>query len=192
MVLEYRVNQTLPSGGPGLSVFHGRIQTGSGPEVASQQLADRVRTFFDGVKALFNSGISWQFPGEVLELDTTTGVLTGVHAVTPPANVVGTGSAAMAAPAGAKVRWFTPAIVAGRRLQGGTFLVPLMTSSYESNGTLLGSSITVIDAAAAAFIDTSLWTNAAPSVYSRTHGIQADITSRRTPDRVSVLRSRRD
>jgi hypothetical protein len=160
--------------------------------MAADDFGPRVRAFFDGIKAVFNSGVVWTFPGEVTELDTTTGVLEDVHAITAPAQVVGTGSAAMAAPAGARVRWLTPAVVNSRRLAGSTFLVPLMASSYEPNGSLLGTSITTINTAATAYLDTGVFESCQPVVWSRTHGILADATAFVVPDKVAVLRSRRD
>ena len=115
-----------------------------------------------------------------------------MHAINAPANVTSTVGTACAAPAGLRIEWRTSAIVNGRRLRGRTFIVPLPTSVYESNGTILAATLATFATAANAYRDAGVFSQSQPSIYSRTHGVQADITSVIVPDEVSILRSRRD
>lgn len=190
MVLEYRVNWSTGGQQMGTSVFHGRAAVGASDDDAAQDLADRVQDLFDAIDPLV-AAIVWSFPSEVLELDTSTGVLTEVIPVTPPASVSSTGTGAYAAPAGARWDWGTPAIVAGRRLKGRTFLVPIAGAHYDSVGTLTSGAIGSMTTAGTAFIDDGIFVSSNPVVWSRTHGVVADITTFTIPDQVAVLRSRK-
>lgn len=193
MVLEYRVGWAGQITGPGVSVFHGRTALGSTDANAAQDLADATRLFFDAIKAHCPAGLSWVFGAEVLSLNTTTGVLEAAHAVVPPADVAATGSAtSWSKPTGARVDWNTGAIAGGRRLRGRTYVVPLIGASYDSTGTISTSALTSLNAGAAAYVAHSGLVDVNPSVWSRVHGIQADITSHDVPDKAAILTSRRD
>lgn len=191
-VLEYRVNWGSGATNPGVSVLHARIAGTSSAGAAATSFSERCRKFFDDIKGVVGGGIVWGFPGEVTELNTATGALEAVHVVTPPANVTSTGAGVYAAPAGIRVEWRTDAIVGGRRLRGRTFVVPLITSGYDTGGTIASSTLTTMASATSNYLSTVVFTSANPSVWSRTHGVQADITSAFLPDEVAVLRSRRD
>lgn len=194
MPLEYRVEWSGTGiTGPGLSVFHGRTDGVATTGTAMQALADRVRTFFDANKGKFPPGIGWTFPGEGLELDTTTGDLLDVHTVTAPARVDSTAtSSGYSRAAGARVDWLTKSIVGKRRLRGRTFLVPMAGPNLAADGTLESTTIASLMTAATAYINQSVFSSCAPVVWSRTHGIAADITGIRIPDMTTILRSRRD
>jgi uncharacterized protein (DUF2342 family) len=192
--LEYRVewNGTAITG-PGISVFHGRTDGVATTGAAAQSLANRVRTFWDAVKGLVPGGVTWTFPNEVTELDTSSGVLLGVHAVTSPADVVSGGaSSSHSRPSGGRVDWNTSAVVAGRRLRGRTYIVPLTGAQYDSAGSLSTTCIATLESAATTYRSTGVFTEATPVVWSRTHGILADVIGSSVTDRASILRSRRD
>jgi hypothetical protein len=191
VVLEYRP-QWLTTGGAGTSVFHGRDTTLGSTEDAAQELADRARAFlFEMVNSLPDE-VTISFPGEVLERNTSTGVLEAAHGITAPASFGGNVSGAFAAPAGARVHWNTDAIVSGRRLRGRTFIVPIATAAYDTNGTLTSTFRTALQSAANTFITSGGTANVEVSVWSPTHGVQADVTSASVPDEAAILRSRRD
>lgn len=192
MVLVYRPQLNPGGSNPGFCTFHGRSNDPVPANLAAAALAGLARKFWDDMKSLMPPTSVWSFPGEALDLNTSTGVLEDVYTFTPPASVTGTGSGNVAAPAGARVEWRTDAIVSGRRLRGRTFVVPLTTACYEANGSLAAGIMATINSAATAFRDDSFFTDVSPTIWSRTHGIQADITSHILPDEVAVLRSRRD
>lgn len=183
-MLRYTVQWTAGSGGAGTSTFH------FGNTVAGQAAA--VRAFFDSIKGNFPSDVTWSFPGEYEDVSVETGTLLGVVATAPPASVVGVGTTAYAAPAGARVRWLTAGIRNGRRVTGTTFLVPLLASAFEGNGTLTSGTITSLNSAAATLRGATnmvVWSR--PTAGGGAGAIQ-NVTGSDTPDRVAVLRSRRD
>lgn len=192
MVIEYRVNWEGPVGGPGVTVFHGRPSNSGFDQEASEDLAARAHAFFDDIKALIPAGYTLSFPGEAIELNTTTGVLEDVYTFTPPADVTCAGSGDWAAPAGCRVEWRTAAIVNGRRLRGRTYIVPIAAGAFDTEGTIDSGTVTLLTTAAEDFIDDSVFANVDIAVWSRTHGILADVVNVFVPDEASILRSRRD
>lgn len=192
MVLEYRVNWQGPTGGPGVTVLHGRPSDLISDQDAANELSERAHAFFSELTALVPSGYTLSFPGEVVELNTTTGALEDVYAVPPQANVVMVGGGDWGAPAGARIEWRTSAIVAGRRLQGRTFIVPITALAFDTSGTLDPEAITALTNAAEEYLTGGTPDQVDPCIWSRTHGILADITAYLVPDEVTILRSRRD
>lgn len=192
MVLQYVAHWNEGTANPGYTVLHGRPQTGAPDDLASEDLAERVHALFDAIKAYIPNDYTISFPGEAVRLNTTTGVLEDVYTFTPPANVVGGYSQSWAAPAGFRYDWRTDAIVSGRRLRGRTFIVPVGGAAYADNGTLEPVPMGIFTNAGQDYIDVGVFTNVAPCIWSRTHGILADITSVVVPDEIAVLRSRRD
>lgn len=192
MVLEYRVGWNVGGANPGVTVLHGRPSDLISDQDAAQELTERARGLFDALKALFPPSITFSFPAEVTEFNTSTGVLEDVFVTTPQANITATGTGNWTAPAGGRVEWRTEAIVAGRRLRGRTFFVPFTIGSYDGTGTLASATVTLLQTAAAAYFSDAVFDQVDPCIWSRTHGILADITSVVVPDEVSVLRSRRD
>lgn len=192
MVLEYRVNWQGPTGGPGVTVFHGRPSDLISDQDAANELSERARAFFEALTALVPSGYALSYEQEVVELNTATGVLEDVYTVPAQADTVMAGGGDWAAPAGARVEWRTSAIVANRRLQGRTFVVPITALAFDLGGTLDAGAITALTNAANAFMDDAVFDQVDPCIWSRTHGILADITGFVIPDQATILRSRRD
>lgn len=190
MVFQYRPNWGGTTGGPGVTVFNARK---SSQHIGDweQDFADIVRAFFVTVQANLPNELVISFPAEVLEFDTSTGTLINAYPVTPPGNVPGTNASGYAMPAGARIDWFTPAIVAGRRLRGRTYLVPINGTAFDTNGTLVAGTITNLGNAADGLIDDMNGIGAL-AVWSRTHGILADVETASVIDKVAILRSRRD
>jgi len=170
-------------GGAGVSVFYSPFGVDMTTELA---------TFFNAIKSNFPAGITIACDNAGDKIDDASGELTGSWTDGTSWTLGGGSGSFWPAGAGGRVVWKTSGVNRGRRIRGTTFLVPLTVGSYETDGSLLSTSISTMANAATAYFDTSILTNCAPSVWSRTHGIQADITGRTVPDRVAVLRSRRD
>lgn len=170
-------------GMPGVTTFY------YGP--ASPNVSDCV-TFFTAIKALFPPGLTWSIPSSGDEIESTTGALTGAWAGTGGGQVTSSGAlGAYAAGVGALARWDTLTIHNGRRVQGRTFLAPLLGSQYENNGTLAGTTVTTLSAAISAFAASGV----AKGIWSKGRfpgdGVYASINSGALTDRVTSLRSRR-
>jgi hypothetical protein len=198
MVYQYRPQWVTENGGAGFSVFHAV----TGLSAFSQQAwVDSIQDLFDTVDTFLPQGTGVSFPAEVLNINTANGELVGVNTITPPPSVAGQATGAYSAPTGARIRWATNGIVAGRRVAGTTFLVPLSGTSYDDAGTLATTVVTTTTTAANTYLAAVL---GAPVVYSRPFvpeegddrpprvGTEHPISAATVPDKATVLRSRRD
>jgi len=159
--------------------------------------AANVAAFFNSVKAFVQSGVTWSWSGSAPYVDTATGELLANVPYTPPATVTATGSGTVAAPAGASIRWVTDVVVAGRVLTGRTFLVPLVSTSYESNGSLVSTFLTSAQTAANTLVAAgNASSDYAFKIWHRptggAGGDQGEVMAASVKDIVAVLRSRRD
>ena len=151
-----------------------------------------VTAFFNAIKGVFPSGLSWTIPNAGDNIDDATGTLIGDWSTTGGGTVSATGGfTAYAAGTGARVRWNTGNIVDGRRLRGSTFLVPLTGGGYDSSGTIENTTLSTLQTAA-----TTLASTGALKVWSRptpggSDGTSGTVLSAVVPDRVTSLRSRR-
>jgi hypothetical protein len=188
-------------GSPGVSTFFF--------SVISQAKIDALRTFFNSLAAFFPTGLTIQVPSSGDYIDETDGGIGGSWAVgTTPTVVTGTSSAAYAGHAGMCIHWLTTGIVAGRRLRGRTFLVPVTSLSFEGNGTPTASAQTTLSNAANTLLtavgtDMAVWsrpvkahtkydpkTGASTAIPAR-DGSFAAVNGFRIPDLAISLRSRR-
>jgi len=171
------------TGLPGVSTFY--------YGVASPDVSDAVG-FFNTIKGLFPTPLSWDIPSSGDEIESTTGVLTGGWTGTGAGNVTATGATAYAAGVGARVQWQTDAIVNGRRVRGATFLAPLALLAYDTSGTLTNSEVVTMLAAANTFaasgVAKGIWHRNTPG---GSDGVYANMIGATVPDRVTSLRSRR-
>jgi hypothetical protein len=171
------------TGLPGLSVFHapaGIDPTGS------------LVTFFNAIKGVFPTPLTWDIPNTGDELSDSTGVLTGGWAGAGGGAVVGTAAAPHAAGTGAFVSWATTAIVGGRRLKGRTFLAPLWNSGYDGSGTILLATQTTLQTACNALASSGVlvvWHR--PTTPGGSDGVSHAVSAGTVPDKVTSLRSRR-
>lgn len=158
------------------------------------------RTFFNALAALFPTGLTLTFPGSGDIINEGTGAIVGAWTVAAPAPVIGSGAGNYAGGAGAVVDWLTSGVVAGRRPMGRTFLVPITTTFFDTNGSLSAAAISTILAAAQAMIASLgptflVWSRPFPGgpggdPPSRL-GTVNPVTSARVPDLAATLRSRR-
>jgi hypothetical protein len=176
------------TGSPGYTVlnFFDELTTGE-----MTLAAGRVEDFFTAIAARIPDIATITYPGEATIHDNT-GVLTGALAITPPTstNCVGLGS--YAAPVGARVGWETGTISGGRRVRGRTFLVPLVSSTFDTDGTLTSANLTVILNAATAFLAGLATDGVQLAVWSQVGSSVSPVNSATVPDQATVLRSRRD
>lgn len=168
---------------PGVSVFYSSAAT---------DVTTDLGTFFNAIKTLFPSGLTWQVPGSGDTLDDASGALVGGWSGTA-ASVTATGGAgAYAAGCGCYIQWATGAIVGKRRLRGRTFLAPLLASGYDSSGTIAASTISTTTTAIATLAGSSklvIWHRPGKGLF--TGGSSALVTGGNVPDQVTSLKSRR-
>lgn len=176
---QVRVAWTGFSGGPGVSTFY--FVAPAAPPLAA------LKTFFDGWKAFIKDSVTLTFPSSGLQYESSTGAAVGTWAAAAPAATACTGAAGYAALAGGITNWLTGSYLAGRQVRGKTFMVPLVSSSYDADGTFLPGFLTPTRAAATAFVA------AAPDfrIWSRKNLAAVAVTSANVPDKVMYLTSRR-
>lgn len=180
------------TGAPGYSNFHFGEFTG-GADI--DQMRNRVGDFFQALYTNVPSSVSISIPPTVEVYDEASGLLTGYEEGGEEITIEATGTVnTYAGPSGAVVNWLTNTVANGRRIRGRTFIVPLRTTAYQSDGTLTSDTLEDIRAAAAGLVQDDF--NTGFSVWSRPQnggsGVLAPVTGYRVPDLAAVLRSRRD
>jgi len=207
MTTLYRVRTTwsYTPGGPGYT----NMYFGTTDPLASgaQTAVNDVQAFWNAIKSYIPSAVSLQVDPSVIMVEDVTSEQTGDISVgTPPAAIQGTGGGAWAAPAGATAQWTTASYLYGRRVKGRTYLVPLTAGAFQSDGTILDTTKTALNAAAAAlvagasnFVVYTRERQAKSAAESPTGkeityrpGASSMVVSGSVADRVAVLRSRRD
>lgn len=169
---------------PGISVFYGN------PSVPT--LANEVYDFFDAIKDLIPSAISLNIPSSGDIIDDTDGALAGTWSTTGVGTLAMTGFGAYAAGVGARVIWRTNGVRNRRRVRGSTFVCPLITNVYESNGTITSAALTQLETAAGVLASAgtlAVWSR--PTSVGAADGASNTVLSAQVPDRVTSLRSRR-
>lgn len=177
------VSWTGAQGLPGVSVWYATSAT---------TLLSDLATFYGAIKSLLPPTVSIQVAGSGDTLNDANGVLTGSWSASLPAAIVGTGaSGAYPAGVGGYINWRTSAIIGRRRLQGRTFICPLIQSAYQSDGTLAPATVTTLASAAGGIVtgaNTLIWHRPTPG---GSDGSSSLITGNAVPDQVTSLRSRR-
>lgn len=177
------VEWTTGPGGSGLSVFYTQD-----PADATAALG----TFFNAIKGVFPSAVTWSIPSSGDTIDSDTGRLNGSWSGGTAAVITGSGAGNYAAGTGCYVRWYTNTVYNGRKFMGRTFLVPLLTGGYDSTGTIDNSNLSTLQTAVNTLVSSS-----ALVIYKRppkgtfAGGTYAEQTSGLIPDKVTSLKSRR-
>jgi hypothetical protein len=170
-------------GGTGVSVFYTNFGSDATVEIAA---------FFNAIKAFFPSAISWNVPSSGDVIDEVSGLLTGAWIGGTAASIAGGTAGAYAGGTGCYVRWQTSGVVAGRRVKGRTFLVPLLGAHYQTDGTIVDATLATINTAANNLVlagKLRIWHR--PTVKGANNGSAHTVTAAQGPDKVSSLRSRR-
>ena len=182
------------TGAPGYSQFYW---------VGSAGIQNLFTPFWQACAPYIPSVVTVTVPNTGDVLDQQTGKkldiwTSGIANTTSGTATVGVG---FSMASGAHVNWFSSVYVKGQRLRGKTYLVPLATTAYASNGVLTTACANAINAAATSLFQGSggglcVWHR---PIYNPTdptdlveQGSIGPITSTTTPTKVSVLRSRRD
>jgi hypothetical protein len=188
------------SGAPGFTNLFFASSAGTATEALSA--ATNSRLFFDGVKGILSDDCHIAVQTDVRLIDDVTGDLQNIFSITGVSPVVGTATANYAGAVGLGVDWLTTTVHGSRRMQGRTFIVPAV-NAYDDVGSPNSTSILAVATAAEAMRTASgpvfgVWgrpraanPSATPPVTAR-DGLFGPATASRVPDRVFVLRSRRD
>lgn len=180
----YRV-RTAITGGPGgaeLSTMFFDASTGT-----AQDAANAARAYWNDIKALINSSYLMTVEALVYTIDSTTGKATGVTGTTT-VPVGGNNFSQPLPPANQGLSiWHTGVFVAGREIQGKTF-VPGPGEDGNDSGVPNGTYSTALNTGS------NNLTSAGPitfGIYSRKHHLFAQATSGHAWNQWAILRSRR-
>jgi len=178
--------------GSGVSVFY--AIPGSG-------LMPMIRTFFEAIKIDIANVITLTYDSGGDTIESTNGNLVGSWSGTSLTATTGGGGGFNSAPTGGVVDWLTNTIFpatkptgAPHRGRGHTFIVPIATNSYDSDGTLNNTTVSRWKTAADALVASAAGgmviyhRHTAPGATDGTYGPVVDTKVR---DRVAVLTSRR-
>lgn len=174
---------TTGIGGAGVSVFY----TGETDDITAA-----LGVFFGVVKSLMAAPVTWAIPAAGDKIEATDGSLAGAWTGGTSATVTSTGTGAYVAGTGAYVRWITGAVVDRHKVQGRTFLVPMVSAQFDANGTIVDSSVATIQGAANTLVATNklvIWHR--PKTKTSNDGTNRLVIGAVVPDKVTSLRSRR-
>lgn len=185
-IARIRVTLSGLQGLPGVSTFYALDPVTAVPA---------LRTFWAAVALKMPIAIRIQVEATGDLIDESTGKAVGSWSTTGVAVVSGGVSGAYAAPVGYAINWLTGVFIEGRKVRGRSFLVPIIGSSFESDGTPVFAHADGMRAAG----DTMIGTVPANFlVYHRetaegaADGTGVAMTSSVVNDKAAVLRSRRD
>lgn len=193
MVMEMRLKWTGGRIGNGYTVMHFRESDVATMDIVSQKIADNVHAALKATNSIVEripNDVQISIDSEIRNLDTTTGTLLSIHAVDAHEALVGRQPGSFAAPSGAYTTLSTSAVVGGKRLKGRIFWVPLASLAFTESGSVGPTTIGMADATVNAFRDAPGFYTL--SVWSRTHGVQADVAAVNTSSRTGTLRTRND
>lgn len=150
-------------------------------------------TFWQSCAALMSGYATLHVPNGGDTFDEATGALTGTWVGGTATNITGGGTGAYAGGVGACVGWNTGGIHYSRHVRGRTFIVPLASNQYDTDGTLANGAVTTLNSAAATLLTTlgtagQIWCR--PTALKPIGGAYS-ITSGLVKDHVSWLKSRR-
>lgn len=198
-MIKIKVKWSGFSGAPGWSNFF--FDTGTSdfhtPEHAVNA-ATRVKDFFTVNSAYFPNGVNIAIQSDAEVINEATGQLETVYNAGTIAPIVGAGTAGdkYSGASGIVVTWRTAGVRNGRRVRGRTFLVPVVSGAYDSNGTLGSTAISNFQTAGTTLLTPptgqlplGVWSR--PSVKGAADGVWHKATACTVPDLAAVLRSRR-
>jgi hypothetical protein len=149
-------------------------------------------TFFTAIRDNFPTSVTWTIPSAGDVISDATGQLTGAWTAGTGASIAGTGATAYVGGTGLMVRWITGTVVSGHKLNGRTFLCPVLTTLFDTQGTINNSSLPGILTAAQTLAGAGklvIWHR--PTSKAAANGSSALIVGAAVPDKVTSLRSRR-
>jgi hypothetical protein len=163
------------------------------------QLRQKVADFWNVVADRLPSAVQIVVEPAVSQINPQTGILEDEIAtenVLAPLN--GRVGGPFVAPAGVVINWKTGTLVAGRRLRGKTFLVPLGNTAYQDDGTLTPNTVIEMRAAAQGLAGNVPGPEVFPSLVvwhrpvNKQGGSVGVVIAAQVTDKAAILTSRRD
>jgi hypothetical protein len=175
---QVKVAWTGFPGAPGVSTFY--FDAGSSVPLSA------LSTMFTAWKPFIKDSVTLTFPSAGIKYSSDTGKAVGSWSASAPSPITCTGAAGYAAPVGGVVHWKTGIYAGGKEIRGRTFMVPLVSSAYDADGTFLPGLLTAVRSACSTFASTAGFI-----IYSRQSNGTATVNSALVPDKAMVLTTRR-
>lgn len=158
------------------------------PATTATQAVTAAATFLGAIDARMKNTVSWATEADVYEIDEVTGAVTGLNTTTPQTGTGGLTDDLLPPEVQGLLRLRTNTIAGTSFVQGRLF-IPGLTVASNNNGVVNPTTLSTLNAAAAALIadSTTLW-----GVWSRTHGTFAPVDTATLWTQFAALRSRRD
>lgn len=187
-IYRVRTQFTGLSGGPYLSTMY--FAASPSPDVVeAQAAATDVAAYWNAIDAELDLKLSWSTLGEVALIDEVTGNLTNSYGVVTASGAGAKSGDSIAPFTQALCRWSTATFIAGRRVQGRTFVPGMTEVNTTANGAPAAVLTNLITTAGNALIASA---NSGLVVWSRKNGSIALVTACSAWNQYAVLRSRRD
>jgi hypothetical protein len=202
-IMRVKTRWNIPGAGTAYTILH--FGSGTGEAVTDTEASNStlaVSTFFNSIRTLLPAQVTLNIESDVEVIDVATGDLQGAVTSANRDPIVGgaSGTANWAAPAGVCITWSTGGIrqvsSGPRRVRGRTFIVPLASSAYATDGTIDSSPLTTLNSAATAlrgnFNNQQFVIYGRPGLNDTPPGVVHSVTGHRITDQVAILRSRRN
>lgn len=193
------------SGGPGVTqmAFQGITDPHSWDSAAAQRVVDAVRKMWVACATGMPDNIQLKVNPTVDVFTAADGELVGSYtAATTPAVVMGSDTGPFAMASGIRVRLNTGQILNGRRVKGAVFIVPVGFGCFDTNGTVVAGTRTIVNNAFNQINTDLLASNEQLAVWSRPipegkpHGPRAGaltaVTNCDASTKGAILKGRRD
>lgn len=187
-------------GGVGINRFY--MNTGlSGPPTPTELTgwAEAILFLYNAGAAVIPDSVLFTIQPVVKVVDDESGALiTELPIPTPPAPIAGTGSSGYAAGSGIRLYWHTGTISGRRFIRGATYITPLASAAYDSNGGISSVVVSTFTTAGASYLTAMGGVGGAPTIWHRpakgthTGGISGTIVSCTATQQPGSLRSRRE
>jgi hypothetical protein len=161
MVGLYRLQSAITglAGGTGLSTFHFLASAGSGADAQAS-----VDAFWNALESVMHVSLSVASTGELVTFEDTTGEASSFTPVTGETHPGVDANSELPAATQGLIRWSAGGVVAGRRVQGRTYIPGATEANSGTDGLPQTPYRTALDNAAAALLASVLST---PVVWSR-------------------------
>lgn len=191
MPYAIKVKTTFPGGTKsGVNVWHVRKPDPLADDPTLQPPCDAIAAFYASLKTQFGSTYSWTWDGSATEVGTATPHLVG--GLTGFSHVGSAGGNTSSGPAGVGLCVSWRSSLASRRGRGRTFITPLPTEKWQTDGTLDDTFLATVRGYAAALVTASRGLgNGAVGIWSPTDSLFRDVVGSSINDRAAWLSTRR-
>lgn len=197
-MLRTRIQWTIPGAGTAQTLFHWLTIGGNAPVQADFTEAwTKTNQFRTDIRSLLPSQVTAATVSDVEEINEQSGMLLGVLSGGTAAAQPGTATstAPWAAAVGGVISWSTAGIRKNRRVRGRTFIVPMSSTAFDTDGTLTAGTLTTLNTVSNSLmtggtnVQLAVWCR--PTSKGATDADAFNVMARKVPDMGAILTSRR-